>query len=178
MIGNGIWTGTEATKGSSSGSIDFTNSRSSSTGKTNLTKTEYYPGLQWPINVLTQQPDCLRVCKRVWVACLSALLTVPVYDVNDMDMEFNFNDDEEDDDSSVIATIADECYIAKCSSDLQYRARYLVRKILNMSDREWTKGYISIVYEIAQLQASVDPHLALDMARMGLTAINSNLQLR
>lgn len=135
------------------------------------TETVECPALQWPINILTKEPDCVRTCKRVWIACLSPLLTVPVYDMKD---NLCFVDE---DDTSTIATLDDE-FVAECSSHLKYRAHHLVQKILRMSDSEWRKGYIPIVYEITQLQASVDPQLALDMARMGLTAINTSIQLR
>ena len=128
--------------------------------------------LQWPINVLTNEPDTIRTCERVWIACLTPILTVPVYDMKDSPAS-----GIESDDDSTIATLDDD-WIAPCDSYLKYRARLLIQKMLDMSDTEWEANYVPIVYEIAQLQASVDPELALDMARNGLAAINSSLRLR
>ena len=131
--------------------------------------------LQWPINILTQQPDCIRTCKRVWIACLSPLLTTPVFDAQEQAKLENAYD--EDNTDSTIATI-DEEFVAESSNYLKARALYLVKKIIHLSDKKWRKEYIPIVFEITQIQASVDQQLALDMARMGLNSLNTQLRLR
>uniref|UniRef100_A0A7S2L865 Uncharacterized protein n=1 Tax=Leptocylindrus danicus TaxID=163516 RepID=A0A7S2L865_9STRA len=126
--------------------------------------------LQWPTNVLTKQPDSIRLCKKVWISCLSPLLTTPVYDAVEA---CNYFDEE-----STIATL-DDALLADCGNLIRVKATQLVREILTTSDAQWSScKYIRIVHEIAQLQAAADTHLALDMARMGLSALGTGLCLR
>lgn len=120
--------------------------------------------LQWPVNILTKEPDSIRLCKKAWIACLSPLLTTPVYDAVEA---CNFYDED-----STIATI-DDALLADCGNLLRAKAIQLVREILTTSDAQWSIKYIRIVYEISQLQAAADQHLALDMARMGLGALGT-----
>mmetsp|Transcript_25644 Transcript_25644/g.39732 ORF Transcript_25644/g.39732 Transcript_25644/m.39732 type:complete len:795 (+) Transcript_25644:119-2503(+) len=126
--------------------------------------------LQWPTNVLTKEPDSVRLCKKVWISCLSPLLTTPVYDAVEA---CNYYDEE-----STIATL-DDALLADCGNLIRVKAMQLVREILTTSDAQWSScKYIRIVHEIAQLQAAADTHLTLDMARMGLSALSTGLRLR